>query len=149
MKQTKYKVGDRVMADHRSLHPGGSVIKASPVHVVVCWDGRSTVERMRVENLRPEVPADVVARTAYEHAVTTWREQRPKTTHLHILTPRRRRPRVVMQGHLEDPVHMREAAEEFRALADWFDKKPPPPSPANDRTECPADSMSPTLARPS
>lgn len=129
MKQPKYKVGDRVMAARRARHPGGSVIKAFPVNVVVRWDGRSGVERMRVENLRPETPADIAGAT-YEHAVAVWHEQQPKTSHLHIWTPSYSYSPptgVLMHGHLEDPTHMREAAEEFRALADWFDKKPKAP----------------------
>lgn len=125
VKQLKYEVGARVIGYRSFLKSAGTVVKTAPVNLLVKWDsGRE--ERVRVENVRPESREDI-ARREKERALAAWRNARPESQHVNAQstsfassTP----SGVCIHRQLKTAAEMREAAEELRAMADWFDKKP-------------------------
>lgn len=126
----KYNPGDRVVSTanwHRQK--SGAVARSGRgVSVMVRWDGEDQDERIYVDGLRPETAEDISKR---EHtaAMREWRERRPRTEVARIdLDPRwGRDDEIGATASARTPAEMRQAADELRALADWFEKRPATP----------------------
>jgi|ERR1700751_562540 len=121
----KYKPGDRVIALRWPRNGAGTIVKPARVHPLVRWDGYNEDKRVQIEDIRPEMPADIAKR---EHAqqVSAWKCAEPPHSVVVI-----ERDWYSGQGRASGftvrattAAQMRAAADELRTLADWFEKRP-------------------------
>jgi len=118
-------VGDRVCCHDR----GGTIRKVMKHTARVRYDDSEEEETENLTSLTPETAKDI-ARREYESALKAWMLSRPRTQRATIqLAPRFRGP-PKMSGVLvsaQAPAEMRQAADELRLLADWFEQQPKEP----------------------
>jgi len=126
---SKYERGDRVVSIASwNRRTAGTVSRAGRgVSVMVRWDGGNNDERVFLNNIRIETPDDV-AKREHEAALRAWRDRRPQTTVARVdLDGRWGRggnDEIGATAVTRTPAEMRTAAEELRALADWFEARP-------------------------
>ena len=125
MSGVKYKSGDRVSWRDFGLH-FGSIIKVSRVTAEVQRDGASKPERVQVSKLRCETAGDVAERES-AFRMEAWRQSRPAIRIAQVVVNFQRFPAVEtgsVNVGARTPAEMRQAADELRLLADWFEQKP-------------------------
>ena len=126
MTAPRYKPGDRVAWNDFGLR-FGTVVKVARVTAEVQRDGASKPERVSVDLLRLETAADVAKRER-DADLRAWEASRPQLSHAKVAKPSIWGSSLPIgaqiYGVLRTPAEMRQAADELRLLADWFEQKP-------------------------
>jgi len=123
--------GDRVIRTSWPAGEVGTVVKPSPKTVLVRFDRKDKDERVDRDSIRPETVEDVRKR---EHArrMKEWEDVQPKHGIVSIERDRSwygTHKVIGFEVHATTPAEMRAAADELRALADWFEQRPTDPTP--------------------
>lgn len=117
--------GSRVRNRHWSSQ-FGKIRSIAKKTAVVEWDGYDKPERVHLDNLVLETAEDV-AKREHEAAMRKWRDERPDTV-IAIVEYNHRygmgNDAIGASARPRTPAEMRQAADELRQLADWFETKP-------------------------
>lgn len=128
---TKYAPGDRfVYGSFTGVDRPGTIVKASKVSAQVRLDGANKDERVDLDSIRPETAVD---REKREHAarMKEWEYSQPPHGVVSIERDRswyRTNKVTGFAVSARTPAEMRQAADELRLLADWFEQRPVAPS---------------------
>lgn len=126
MTKSKYKPGDRVISLRWPHDGAGVVVRSSPVHSLIRWDGLKEDKQARTVDIRPETEEDVAQQT-HKQTIRTWQDRQPKLLHVSIARPTcwgSLPDGAQFHGVLRSPEEMRGAAAELLQLADWFAERP-------------------------